>query len=138
MRKKIVSYEDNYQKFLKKINRLNKKSIKEFRKIPIKERFIFISHCLLPETIKQIEETAKKLGYENIYQVKGGSIIKKIIAEKKPLAVIGVACYNEIKKMGEALMKDGMNLPALAVLLSQDGCENTTVDLELVNCILAT
>ncbi|PTD93370.1 hypothetical protein C9439_08145 [archaeon SCG-AAA382B04] len=75
--------------------------------------------CIIPEIV----EKAKEIGYGEVYVVPGGSLVYKILSEKEPEAVIGVACYDEldqaIKKASEK------NIPSQGVLLTKTGCVNT-------------
>ncbi|MCX6778140.1 MAG: DUF116 domain-containing protein, partial [Candidatus Micrarchaeota archaeon] len=128
------------------INNLHKPG---FEKIPRCERLVFIPHCLRnvqkckakqgpygPQCAKcggcvigEIAKECEKRGMQ-YYIVGGGSIVQKIIEEKKPRAVLGIACYNELKM---AIEKTGeKKISVQAVLLSKDGCVNTEVNMKEV------
>ncbi|MDD1751523.1 MAG: DUF116 domain-containing protein, partial [Methanotrichaceae archaeon] len=82
---------------------------RDFLRIPILERFIFIPQCLrstecpaklTPEGIVCIEcgrcnrrsqEVSEKMGYK-LFIVPGSSFIKRFIKKYRPRAVIGVGC----------------------------------------------
>lgn len=114
-----------------------------FKNTPKEERILFIPHCLRdPEKcegrygdhgleckkcgacmIPEIEEKAHELGYGKTYIVPGGSLVYKIIKEKEPSAVIGVACYEELD---QAIKKaSDESIPSQGVLLTKSGCVNT-------------
>jgi uncharacterized protein len=120
----------------------------QYKKIPIKDRMIFLPHCSRnsQKCIATQDDTglhckhcgkceltkaikiAEKYGYEHIYIVPGGTMLKKIIMEKRPKAVIGVACFYEIN-LGFDLLK-GTGMIAQGVLLKKDGCKDTVLNLE--------
>jgi uncharacterized protein len=128
------------------INKLHKDKYSHTRK---GDRMVFIPHCL-----RNVKKCKAKIGAEGYrcakcggcvikkiveecertntryFMVAGGSIVMKLIDKYKPKAVIGVACYNELKM---ALEKTGeRNLTTQVVLLSKDGCVDTEVNLEEV------
>lgn len=113
------------------------------------DRIVFIPHCL--RNVKTCKATISEEGYRcakcggcviqsiveeceknntKYFMVAGGSIVMKLIDKYQPKAVIGVACYNELKM---ALEKTGeRHLTTQVVLLSKDGCVNTEVNLKEV------
>ncbi len=66
--------------------------------------------------------------------VPGGTMVRNIIAKRKPGAVIGVACYKELEEGADECDKAGV--PAVGVTLLRDGCVNTLVDVEEVKELL--
>ena len=122
--------DSEYTKFKKKIERVNKRYRGKFEKVPVSERMLFISHCIVRDQREKIEELAKKIGYK-FYKVGGGSIVIKKIKAEKPKAVVGIACFREL----EMAFKE-IKLPLQAILLENDGCKDTTVDIEEVKRIL--
>ncbi|OKY77662.1 MAG: Metal binding protein, component of redox complex [Candidatus Methanohalarchaeum thermophilum] len=115
----------------------------EFKKTKNSDISIFLPHCLRDSkdcqgeygekgleckrcgncVISEIIEKADELGYEDIYIVPGGSLVKKIINEKEPEAVIGVACYEELTQAIKMADKEG--IPSQGILLTEDGCVDT-------------
>lgn len=114
-----------------KVARVNKRHKKAFDKVPVSERILFISHCIIKQQREQIERLAGKLGYK-FYKVGGGSIVLKKIEQEKPDAVVGIACFREL----EMAVKE-IKMPLQAILLETDGCKDTTVDLAAVEKILS-
>lgn len=81
--------------------------------------------CGLGELKKEAE--ASGIGF---YIAPGASLIKRIVAEHRPAAVLGVGCSMEVKE-GTALM-DAAGIPSQAVSLARDGCVDTRVDVRRV------
>jgi hypothetical protein len=77
--------------------------------------------------IGRIKKEAEEMGY-SVYIVPGSSLIKKIISNKKPKAVIGVGCHSEVKA-GTSKMA-AMGMPAKGLMLKKDGCIDTVVDID--------
>lgn len=127
----------------------NQVNLPRMKEIPKTDRALFISHCLRNSKkciakmngfgyeckhcenckISGIIIAAKKLGY-SVYIVPGGSMVFKIITEKKPKAVMGVACYVELEQGMENAGR--LNLPNMGVPLSKDGCKDTRVNVKKV------
>lgn len=121
-----------------------------FKKIPYKERALFLPHCSRKTKIcKAVQDDegyhckncgacgideavklARGLGYGWIFIVPGGSMMKKIIQKYKPKAVVGVSCFHEAI-LGFEGMKQSMVIPQ-AVLLLSDGCKNTEINIHLL------
>ncbi|MDD1758907.1 MAG: DUF116 domain-containing protein [Methanotrichaceae archaeon] len=117
---------------------------RDFLRIPILERFIFIPQCLrstecpaklTPEGIACIgcgrcdigeaKKLSEKMGYK-LFIVPGSSFIKRIIKKYRPRAIIGVGCQMEIKEGLDLCHRYG--LPAVGVPLLQNGCVSTKLD----------
>lgn len=131
----------------------NEVNLPRMKEVPKKERALFLSHCLRNTKkciatmngfgyeckhcgncqISEIKQAAEKLGY-SVYIVPGGSMVFKIINEKKPRAVIGVACYVELEQAMENAGR--INLPNMGVPLLKDGCKDTAVDVKKVVSML--
>jgi len=127
----------------------------EFKKIPFKERALFLPHCTrkLPGCKAAFDEDgyhckhcgacgldkatkmAEDLGYMNIFIVPGGSLVKKIMLKYKPKAAIGVCCFNEALLSFENV-KSTRIIPQV-VLLLRDGCKDTLINLTLLEKKLA-
>lgn len=120
----------------------------DFRDIPNKKIAIFLPQCLRDSEdceaeltdygyecaecgsciIHEVLPLAEELGYEGVYVVPGGSMVRKIIKEKELDGVIGVACYPELVEAME--FTSHHDLPSQAVPLKEAGCKDTTVDKE--------
>ncbi|MEM3400254.1 MAG: DUF116 domain-containing protein [Candidatus Micrarchaeia archaeon] len=115
-----------------------------FKKIPKSQRMVFIPHCLRNTAkckatydeeglhcvagcreckIAEIIAACEKNGMR-YFVVGGGQQVINLIKKYEPKAVIGIACFPEIK-MG----LERVTIPAQAVLLRKAGCANTDVDL---------
>jgi len=121
-----------------------------FKKIPFSERALFLPHCsrkvkvckaLQDEegfhckncgacNIDEAIKIARDLGYGKIFIVPGGSMMKKLILKYKPRAVVGVSCFHEAL-LGFEETKQSSVIPQ-AVLLLNDGCKDTTINIPLV------
>lgn len=62
------------------------------------------------------------------YVVGGGSQLANIVAKYRPSALVGIACFNEVKMGFDKMLE--MGLPCQGVLLSRSGCINTDLDLD--------
>jgi len=69
-----------------------------------------------------------------VYIVPGGGFVKRIIRNRKPEAVAGVACQIELYDMMQSLVRRGV--PAQGLLLAKSGCIETVVDWDEVRRIL--
>ena len=133
-----------HTEFRNKLNEL------EYKKTPFKNRIVFLPHCLrnLKECkaehddeglkckycgkckIGTLKKMAEDLGYGGCYTCPGGSMVTKIILNKKPKAVLGVCCFDEAQMAFDKLQ--GTGIAAQAVLLSKSGCKDTDVNIEEV------
>ena len=126
----------------------NKKNGEKFFGTPKEKRIVFVPQCL--RNIKKckakefgsyylcaecggckagkISKAAKESNYLGLRILKGGSTVKKILADVKPEAVLGVACYFEGTQGIKACEKN--KIPVYFYPLSKDGCENTDLELE--------
>lgn len=126
------------------IDLVNKKNEAAFKKVPIKKRALFLPHCTRNKNcpaklgkygyeckecgkcgIAKVKKAAEKMGY-SVYIVPGGSVVWKIIKDKKPEAVVGVACTKELV-MALEITENG-KIPAQTSTLLRDGCVNTLMD----------
>ncbi len=120
-----------------------------FARVPPAKRFVFIPHCL--RHIKACKAQAGEEGYKCLkcgackineimkacesrgmpaYIVGGGSQLVNIVKKYNPAAVLGIACFAEVRMGLDKMMELG--IPAQAVMLSTCGCVNTDVDLDEV------
>lgn len=120
-----------------------------FKYVTKRDRILLIPHCLRDAeaciapidddgyhcqkcgacVISEITTAADERGIK-WYMVGGGSHAVRIMKEKLPKAVIGIACFDEANLALEKI--EEYSLPAQAVLLSKAGCVNTEVDLDKV------
>lgn len=134
----------------KEILKINKKNIEKFSKIENKKRIVFVPQCLRNSKkckakeegglyicancgackISSIVKAAKELGYQGVYILKGGSILPRILKQKKFQGALGIACPFE----GLAGLKKSLelNIYSVCVPLSKDGCIDTDISLEKV------
>jgi uncharacterized protein len=132
----------------------NAKMADAFAAVPFGERVVFVPHCMRSIEkckakemgsyyicaecgackIGSISRKTKELGYKALYILKGGKAVKKLTAELKPKAVLGVACYFEGVMGMEESEKHGL-IVQFAPLL-KDGCVDTDVDLDEVFKVL--
>lgn len=127
----------------------NHLNLKEFAAVPVKDRALFISHCLRNIAVCKAEMTedgwickrcggcdidrilagAERLGYRS-FIVPGGSMVFVLYQKYKPRAVFGVACHVELE---EAISKFALvGIPTRTVPLTKTGCVNTKVDVDRV------
>jgi len=94
-------------------------------KISRSKIIILLPRCLRKPIQKQIISIAEK--YQClIFTVPGGELARKIIAEKKPLAVIGIACERDLLSG----IRDVHHIPVIGIpnQRPEGPCKNTTVD----------
>lgn len=115
-----------------KVGEYNRLQRDAFASKPVCERILFISHCINRAKRDAVKEFAEGLGYR-VFVVGGGSIVRKKIASEKPSAVVGIACFDELKSAAESI-----DVPYQVVLLDTDGCENTDFNLEAAKAVLRT
>lgn len=66
----------------------------------------------------------------DVYMVPGGGMIRKILRDRDYDAVVGVACFPELE-LGKK-MTGSQGVPTQMVPLDEDGCQDTSVDIEKV------
>ncbi|NLX48167.1 MAG: DUF116 domain-containing protein [Euryarchaeota archaeon] len=119
----------------------NKMSEGDFAKTEIKDRAIFLPHCLrslecpaslseeglfckhcgkceLDRSVTELEE----MGYR-VFIVPGSTFIGRMVKKYKPRAIIGVGCLREIKD--GLKFADGLGVVAMGVVNRTDGCVET-------------
>jgi len=94
-------------------------------KISQSKILILLPRCLRGPIKKQIVSIADKY-HCLIYTVPGGELARKIIAEQKPAAVIGVACERDLMSG----IRDVHHIPVIGIpnQRPEGPCKNTTVD----------
>lgn len=140
----LLNKQDRYIAITEKQNR---KMAGAFAATPFGERVVFVPHCLRNTAvckakevgsyylcaecggcaINTISKKAKELGYRGVFILKGGRGIEKIIAEHRPKAILGVACYFEGAQGFEHAGRSGAAIQFIS--LSKDGCANTEVNI---------
>jgi hypothetical protein len=82
--------------------------------------------------LKKVQAVALRLGYKGVSIAAGGSMALRYVKEKRPKAILAVACFKELCEGVEAVAESVKNLgelPAIAVVqLTRDGCINTEVN----------
>ncbi|MGM0406048.1 MAG: DUF116 domain-containing protein [Thermoplasmatota archaeon] len=128
----------------------NRSYKKEFENTPKRDIIIFLPQCLRNSekceaeltdkgyeckhcggcSISTIIKSANKLGYSDVFVVPGGSLVRSIIKEKRPGAIVGVACNYELVEGIEHASVHG--IPTQSIPLLRGGCKDTKVDEEEV------
>lgn len=122
----------------------NRMSEDDFSKIDIKDRAIFLPHCLrslkCPAVLSdegllckhcgkcEIDEALKELdemGYR-IFIVPGSTFIGRMVKKHLPLAIIGVGCLREVKDGLD--FADKLGVIVMGVINKTDGCIETLAD----------
>ncbi len=121
-----VSYDKMGNSFIKVSNSLIQSSRWKVNQNKI---VILLPRCLRGTLQKDIREIAKKY-HCLIFTVPGGELARKIIAEKKPLAVIGVACERDLLSG----IRDVSHIPVIGIpnQRPEGPCKNTTVDYQQI------
>ncbi len=115
--------------------------------IPVEKRLLLLPKCLASSkecqaetdhiglmciqcnkcNIPDIESYAQKLGYVTLI-AEGSPIVAELIRTGQVNAIVGVSCLDGLRKAFEHI--NNVAVPAIAVPLLDDGCEDTTVDLQ--------
>jgi len=125
--KKIgISYDRMGNSFIKVSNSL---ILTTRWKISRSKILILLPRCLRRPIQKKIISIANKYQCP-IYTVPGGELARKIIAEQKPFAVIGVACERDLLSG----IRDVHHIPVIGIpnQRPEGPCKNTTVDCEKI------
>lgn len=98
-------------------------------KISQSKIIILLPRCLRRPIQKQIISIANKYQCA-IFTVPGGELARKIIAEQKPLAVIGIACERDLLSG----IRDVHHIPVIGIpnQRPEGPCKNTTVDYKII------
>ncbi len=123
------------------IKLMNSMNSREFARIPVEDRAIFMPQCLrssncpahlTPEGLKckncgqcdvgQARLLLEKLGYK-VFIVPGSSFIKRMVKKYRPKAIIGVGCLAEVKEGID--MADKLGLVVMGVVTLKEGCVET-------------
>jgi hypothetical protein len=122
---------DEASEFKSFVERINREQLPRFLQQPVESRVLFIAHCINKPKRAALKEYAESLGYK-VYIVGGGSIVKKRIESLRPAAVVGIACFDELR-----MAADFVKIPYQVLPLETDGCENTDFNLEAAKQLLA-
>ena len=135
-------------KYKKTVNAANRKNRNFFLSVPFNKRIVLLPQCLRNSKeckakekgpyficarcgkcrISEIIKKAEKLGYGEVFVLKGGKIIPEIFKKKKPSAIVGVACYYE-GFMGVGICEE-FKIPVQFFPLLRDGCSDTELDIK--------
>ena len=127
----------------------NRSTSQSYAATPYNERILLLPQCLRAKdcpaelgkygfecqqcgkcSISNIVQQTQDLGYKGTFIMPGGSIAKKILADLKPKASIGVACFKELVMGSFLCEKVGVICQGVALL--RDGCINTIVDMKVL------
>jgi len=117
--------------------------------IPYERRLLLLPKCLRAEdkcraamdefgllckqcgqcTIQDLQAEAERLGYA-VLVAEGSAMVTRLIQAGKIDAIVGVSCMNVLEKAFPYM--EAAAIPGIAIPLLQDGCANTTVDLDWV------
>lgn len=85
-------------------------------------------------TIGRLRWTALSLGYKGVCIAPGGRLAVKYVKEKRPKAIVAVACQKELEEgihgVRELSSSDRLTPPIVIIPLAKDGCVDTEVDEE--------
>ena len=118
-------------------------------RIPYDRRLLLLPKCLRAEghcpasfdefgllckecgscSIQYLKMEAERLGYV-VLVAEGAAVVTKMIETGRIEGIVGVSCMNVLEKCFGHM--EARAVPGLAVPLLQDGCVNTTVDLDWV------
>ena len=91
------------------------------------------AHCSEDCTVNKADQLARSKGYD-VYLLPGGSCIPKILKNNHYEGIVGVACGEETKMMGQLL--NGMNVAGQGIPLIKNGCANTLFNIETLTKVL--
>lgn len=122
-------------------NQLNRE---RFSKLAMEDRMVFLPQCLrsmdcpsnlsieglvckrcmrceIGRSIDELESHGCKVSI-----VPGSTFVMRLVKKYRPKGIVGVGCIMEVKEGLE--MTDRMDLPAMGVVTTKDGCVETAVD----------
>jgi hypothetical protein len=128
-----------------------------FRRVPPEERVLLLSHCQRPSqtcpgkfsregltcppgcaldcNLLVLRRAAEQLHYLGVCIAAGGAQSIRFVVERKPRGIVAIACRKELRE-GLAAVRKLVREKVLAdtavltVPLAQDGCVDTTVDMD--------
>lgn len=91
---------------------------------------VLLPRCLRQDVRKGFMDLSKKYNFD-IYTASGGTAARKVIAEKKPDAIIGIACERDLLS---GIRDVAPRIPVLGIpnTRPEGPCKNTLVDMEEV------
>ncbi len=122
-------------------NQLNRE---RFSRLAMEDRMIFLPQCLrsieCPSNLSTEGLVCKRcmrcdIGRSideleghgcRVCVVPGSTFVKRLVKKYRPKGIVGVGCLMEVKEGLE--MTDRMDLPAMGVVTTKDGCIETTLD----------
>ncbi len=134
---KMIEEIYDYEAYLSQVNSWDAEKLPQFASIPRSSIILFVSHCVKDPIYDLILELAEHY-WLRVEKAGGFSQVEKLVAkivnQKKPLAVIGIACFAELSKARPCFQ--AKKIPALGIPLTCEGCHSTEVDYFLVNDLL--
>jgi len=120
-----------------------------FASVPFERRLLLLPKCLRAEatccadfdafgllckrcgqcSIHDLQEQAERLGY-SVLVAEGSAVVMALIQAKKVEAIVGVSCLNVLERAFPNM--EAAAIPGVAIPLLQDGCRDTSVDLDWV------
>jgi hypothetical protein len=91
------------------------------------------AHCSDDCLVNKAQEYAQTKGYD-VYVLPGGSCIPKILKNANYEGIVGVACGEEMKLMGNLL--NSMNVAGQGIPLIKNGCANTLFNMDTLVKVL--
>ena len=112
--------------FVKVSNSLIRATVESSRR----NLLILLPRCLRQDIRKGFMDLSKKYNF-NLYTASGGTAARKIIAEKRPDAIIGIACERDLLS---GIRDVAPRIPVLGIpnIRPEGPCKNTLVDMEEV------
>lgn len=136
-------------------------TIEDLACIPFAQRVLLLPHCLRPSqlcigkmskdglectgctitdcAIYRLREAAIRAGYGGICVAPGGRLAVRFLVERQPAGVVAIACQKELQEGLEAMEQitwsNGRPI-VVAIPLTQDGCVDTLVDVELATRVI--
>ena len=80
-------------------------------------------------SINDLQKEAERLGYV-VLVAEGSALVMALLQKGKVDAIVGVSCHNVLEKAFPYM--ESAAIPGMAIPLLQDGCIDTTVDLDWV------
>jgi hypothetical protein len=90
--------------------------------VPVEKRVV-----ILPQCLRHPDCPARQI---RVFISPGGTFAKRLLVSQQPVAVLGVACPNDLIQGLRATARLG--IPAQGVALTKTGCVETEVNFELV------
>jgi len=131
LREKIEDTQDETRRLFSRKEDLEERAESAKEDVEEKQLAMDTIQAEIDEKNAEIGEVEEALGDEaDIYMVPGGGIIRKILSERNYDAVVGIACFPELE-LGKKLT-GRMDVASQMVPLNEDGCQDTSVDVDRV------